>query len=316
MKKFIIIYCFLIIILSSKYCSSQWVRANISDSVWINCIEILNSKIFLGTDKGVYLSTDNGDTWSKMGINVHVYTMVTSENQIFAGTNQGVFLYKNHEQNWSNIGLNDNYVLSLAISGSNIFAGTRFYGIFLSTNNGQNWSEVNLGEDFEECNLCNITSLVISNSFVYAGCTDGLFVSYNFGKNWGFMGEISDSISKDRYLSDTLNLICTTIFKFIGDKDISLVISDFNIYAATLWGIFLSTNSGVNWTKIAPFSGRVLIKSGSNIYAGTYNGVYLCDNNWFYWEKIGLENITVLALAVSGTTLYAGTTDGLYVYKK
>lgn len=209
--------------------------------------------------------------------------------------------------------MKDKYVLSLAISGSKIFAGTRFDGIFLSTNNGQNWSKVNLGEYFKNC---NITSLAISNSFVYAGCTDGLFVSYNFGNNWGYMGEISDSVSRYEFLSDTLNSILTFLINVVGDKDISLYISEFNIYAATLWGIFLSTNSGVNWTKIASFPGKVLLKSGSNIYAGTYNGVYLCDNNWFYWEKIGLENIAVLSLAISGTTLFAGTNEGLYVYKK
>lgn len=84
MKKFIIIYCFLAIILSSKYCSPQWVRANIPDSLSIYCIEILDSRIFLGTNKGVYSSTDNGETWFKIEINVMVNTMATSENQIFA----------------------------------------------------------------------------------------------------------------------------------------------------------------------------------------------------------------------------------------
>ncbi|MBK6876823.1 MAG: T9SS type A sorting domain-containing protein [Ignavibacteria bacterium] len=36
-------------------------------------------------------------------------------------------------------------MLSLAISGNNIFAGTNGYGIYLSTNNGRSWNEWNSG---------------------------------------------------------------------------------------------------------------------------------------------------------------------------
>ena len=60
-------------------------------------------------------------------------------------------------------------VLSLAVSGSDIFAGTDD-GVFLSTDNGTNWTQVEMG-------LRYIQALAISNG---AGGTD-LFAGTNGG---------------------------------------------------------------------------------------------------------------------------------------
>jgi len=37
------------------------------------------------------------------------------------------------------------FVYSLAVNGSNLFAGTERGGVFLSTNNGTSWTAVNTG---------------------------------------------------------------------------------------------------------------------------------------------------------------------------
>ena len=69
---------------------------------------------------------------------VIVYALAVSETNIFAGTGTGVFLSTNSGTSWTAIdsGLTNIYVLSLAVSGTNLFAGTYGGGVFRSTNNG------------------------------------------------------------------------------------------------------------------------------------------------------------------------------------
>ena len=59
----------------------------------------------------------------------------------------GVFLSTNNGTSWTavNTGLTNTYVYALAVSGTNLFAGTYGGGVFLSTNNGTSWTAVNTG---------------------------------------------------------------------------------------------------------------------------------------------------------------------------
>ncbi|MBW8052088.1 MAG: hypothetical protein FVQ77_17440, partial [Cytophagales bacterium] len=66
-----------------------------------------------------------------------------------------------------NTGLTSTNVYSLAISGTNIFAGTGG-GVFLSTNNGSSWTAVNTG-----LTDLNVRSLAISGTNIFAGTWRG-----------------------------------------------------------------------------------------------------------------------------------------------
>jgi len=61
--------------------------------------------------------------------------------------------------------LTDSTVYSLAVSGTNIFAGTNTGGVFLSTNYGINWNPINSNLPTDIV----IQSLAISESTIYAG---------------------------------------------------------------------------------------------------------------------------------------------------
>jgi hypothetical protein len=65
---------------------------------------------------------------------------------------------------WSPKYNGSNYVISLAISGANIFVGTENGDVYLSTNNGTSWNSVSNG-------LPNtpINSLAISGTNIFAG---------------------------------------------------------------------------------------------------------------------------------------------------
>ena len=173
-----------------------------------------------------------------------VYTLAISDTNIFAGTYvSGVFLSTNNGTSWSQTGLTHGVVLALAVSGTNIFAGTD-HGVFISTNNGTSWTEVNNG-------LTNtlVNALAVSGTNLFSGTSGG--------------------------------------------------------------GVFLSTNNGTSWNLAnTPFNDfSQMVEYGPNLFAGTQVGVFLSTNNGTSWTKVnnGLMNASIRSLAVSGTSLFAGT---------
>ncbi|MBN2037943.1 MAG: DUF1565 domain-containing protein [Chitinispirillaceae bacterium] len=152
-----------------------------------------------------------------------------------------------------NTGLTNLDVRTLAVSGTNIFAGTWDGGVFLSTNNGANWTAVNNG-------LTNliIQSLAAIGSNLFAG-TDGggVFLSTDNGASW------------------------TAANNGITDLDIrALAVSGSSLFAGTnSGGVFLSTDNGASWsavnTGLNGYRARqilTLAASSTHLFAGTYGG--------------------------------------------
>jgi photosystem II stability/assembly factor-like uncharacterized protein len=111
MKKLIsVIFCILIL---SSIGYAQWEQTSVG--IWGGSISALavdptTNYIYSGTSNGIYKSTNNGSSWTAI--------------------NDGL-LYPD--------------VRAIAISESNIFAGTYGGGVFLSNDNGSSWLPVNEG---------------------------------------------------------------------------------------------------------------------------------------------------------------------------
>jgi len=148
----------------------------------------------LGRWYGVFLSTNNGDTWidvtnelttSCITPNCWVDAFAVSGANLFAGTvGRGVFLSTNNGSNWTavNTGLTNKYARVLAVNGANLYAGTwgDSGGVFLSTNNGTAWIEISNG-------LSNrhIRALTVNGTNLFAGTEgNGVFLSTNNGTSW------------------------------------------------------------------------------------------------------------------------------------
>ena len=172
---------------------SNWIRMNngLTDTL-ISSLIIIGNNVFAGTIQGgVFMSSNNGSNWTAVNSGLtynHIYALANYGNNIFAsagnGISNGVYLSTNNGSNWSlsNSGLPaNNYVLSFAVSGNNIFAGTLSQGVFFSVNNGNSWSPENTG-------LTNmqISALAISGSNIFAGS----YVSTN--SSGIFMRPLSD----------------------------------------------------------------------------------------------------------------------------
>jgi hypothetical protein len=180
------------------------------------------------------------------------------------------------------------HVLSLAMDGNNIIAGTDGNGVYLSSNNGTNWIPRYYGLG----NNSQIWSLVSSGTKTYAGTYyDGVYISNNNGLNWTKTG---------------LDSLWVT----------SLFISGSNLIAATENGMFYTTDEGINW--ISPGLDSIyffaIAKSGLNLYAGAYNhGLIMSSNNGINWANRNL-NYPVSSLTGTANIIFAGTCSG-YIYR-
>ncbi|OGU55869.1 MAG: hypothetical protein A2V66_18040 [Ignavibacteria bacterium RBG_13_36_8] len=136
MKKKVLDLLLVIFINSICVVQAQWIQTNGPNGGRILCMAANGTHLFAGTyGGGVYLSTNNGTNWTAVNnglTNTEVNSLVVSNMNLFAGAYyEGVYLTTNNGTNWTafNNGLSK-IVTSLAVSTSNLFAGTSNAGVF------------------------------------------------------------------------------------------------------------------------------------------------------------------------------------------
>jgi uncharacterized repeat protein (TIGR01451 family) len=173
------------------------------------------------SDKGLYLSTDNGDTWlsSNNGMenrniqSIRVDTTTTPP-IVYAATLGGVYRSLDGGINWSvsNNGLGSLSVYSLVLdtveSPHMLYAGTAD-GIYRSSDQGRNWVPVNIG--LENTDIVDLEINPGSNpddhkTVVAASASRGLWRTDDQGQSW-------------TELNDTGGLNDTTIFDIAQDPN-------------------------------------------------------------------------------------------------
>jgi hypothetical protein len=296
MKKLIYTSAFILIVyftFNIDNSEAQWVQASsgINATLTIYSLTALGSNIYAGSDSGVYISTNNGTSWTKTVLNNKVvYSLATIGTVIFAGTgSSGVYSSSNNGANWTQTTLNNQTIYSLATSGNNIFAGASGNGVYISTNIGVNWALSSLGSH-------TILSLAASGANIYAGASlSGIYRSTNSGTNW---------------VQTTLNNISVKSLAIMGSYFFA---GSYSLLSAT--GIYRSTDGGT-WTQIglSPFTVLAIGVSGSNIFAGTSNGGYLSTNNGTNWiiKNQGFSTVPhIEAFLIANNYIFAGTETAL-----
>ncbi len=95
----------------------------------------------------VYRSTDLGKSWSPAGrglASAIPIAFASLGSNLFAAANESVFVSANNGESWSamNAGLPEKTrITALAVSGSSVYAGTAGKGVYVSADNGQNWTQ-------------------------------------------------------------------------------------------------------------------------------------------------------------------------------
>ena len=199
-----------------------------------------------------------------------------------------IFIFKQGSI-WSSVNngfINTTSIFSIAIQGSNIFAGTDGAGIYLSRNNGTSWNVVGLPYTDADC-LAISEENIFAGTWGYDGSIGGIYLSTDYGASWNSVGLINYDIE-------------------------CLATNGENIFAGTSGGIYLSSNHGTTWSFITYLGAGCITINGTNIYTADGRGVYLSSDNGANWidRSNGLSDSIVETIAINGQNIFVGTYQG------
>jgi hypothetical protein len=137
------------------------------------------------TDDGLFLSTNGGDSWEKIGLDgISVRSLdVDSNGIIFAGTaGDGIYRSTDDGATWSFSGITGASVTSiLATTADVVLAGTDGDGMYESRDGGVEWSSVANGLSTNRISAMEMNG----EGELFAGSFDqGVFVSTDGGESW------------------------------------------------------------------------------------------------------------------------------------
>lgn len=292
--------------------SKRWGLPNTTGTLYRACLIKPGSasEMYVGLDqssaaspRGVYRSTDGGNTWSDFsgGALLNTYTIrllmfrTTGNPTLYAGaahstlTNgRGIFEYSwlaPPPMGWIEQTSPVTTVLnSVSAVDMNVGWTTGYSGVVLrTTNGGNNW--VNVGGGAIGTNDChNICGIDANTALVACNPSSGGFIyrTSNGGANW-----VEVFNQPGGFINHIAKLSPSNLFMY-GDP------------VGGRWTLFKSTNNGINWDS----SGLYLPQSGSE--AGWNNAMYVMGNRiWF-----GTNNTRVYYSTNYGQSWAYSTTTG------
>lgn len=285
-----------------------------------------SSTLYLGTQSGVFKSTDGATTWSATTLTnsnlpsscqcaawgplpylfLPVAIDPNNPSTVYAGPGRGygdskdlqgsVFKTTDGGGKWTRqISFVGNVVSDVSIDPQRpevLYAGTQG-GVFVSTDSGTNWLYSGLGD-------VEVDALVMDPTVpgtMYVGSRGhGVFKSTDAGATWR---EAQEGLAEPEVLCLTLDP------SHPG-----------SIYAGTSSGLFKSTNTGDHWSLVRTTAAvhRVEIdpRNASVLYLGLADGVLASTDGGSTWSNGDLKSaVTALAASTLGP-LYAGTEHGVF----
>lgn len=276
-----------------------------------NALCASGSTLFSGTHSdGVYQTTDNGTTWSKIGTTNNADTL--SNGTVFS---------------------------VLKISSNILLAGTCGFGLYRSADNGATWVHITTGLPLQAGTgfLC-VNSLAQSSSNILIATDQGLYYSTDNGLTWHSSNTTGTSKfaagvaangstacavvnettgSNKIYRSTNSGVSWSSVFSTVSE-DFVCVASDGidHFYVGTFTSNYLSANNGSSWQSfgsgIQSGTGSFAIAvKDSNVFVGNSTGVYFSHNKGssFISTNTGLDpdpNNSVQGLAISSNFVFAG----------
>lgn len=319
-------------------------------------------EVWAGTASGVFRSVDGGFTWSRadVGVRFHNVTALVAHpvrpGTLWAATAflsvgaRGVFKTVDGEiWNRSNQGLRAVPAEDLAlnpVTPGGLWTASASHGAFRSSNRGRTWSSPVGGLPF-----LGIFEVVLDPNdprTVWAGASDGVYVSENGGGFWerrsegfaGSGGEVTGAFVVQPAPADPSVLYAAGstpgLFKTVdagthwvrleGPPGVALIeeihvdLRDPDVVFVVAEGLFVSRDGGVTWEKVVPGAATARIDAFAIdpvdpdvLWAGGDEGIFRSTDGGQAWDKVlGLEvgQIRSFALGSAGRPVWAATSAG------
>jgi len=280
-----------------------------------------NGTLYVGTDYGLYRSTDEGKTWTHLeqgmfNQNIHTLAIDPFENNVlYAGTSGGIFKTEDGGDHWTDwfdaaSGLTHGEVNDLVIhpdDSEKLFAAT-VGGLFYSEDAGDSWELLFGGKGVGKETPVQIVRLSsVDPGDIYIATANGMYRSNYEENRWEpvWAGQISEVLSMASMKTDPE-------FFYIGTRK----------------GLFKSFNRGRNWVKdknirAAP-SLLVNSKNIVNLTVTTGKKILVSKDGGDSWHPVkshpvqasssGPVTITrIFQTQAPSPVLLAGTPSGLFL---
>ncbi|HXC06576.1 MAG TPA: PKD-like domain-containing protein [Bacteroidia bacterium] len=256
----------------------------------------LGTTLIASNNGGIYRSTNNGASWNQQSSTLINATLVVVGSDYLAATTSGVYISTNDGVTWTLANGTQTSVIAMKTSGSSIYAGTNGSGVYVSTDNGTTWTAKNTG--LSGLSL-TVNCLAFDGTDLYAGTGGaGVYKTTDFGTTW-----------------NAVNTGITTAFVN------AVQVMGANIFIGTnATGVEVTGNFGTSWATsnnglITSDIRAIMLDGSGNLYAGgNGSGAFLTGSNGANWSgvNIGLTNSTVQAFAMMGSTTFVGTAAGVF----
>jgi photosystem II stability/assembly factor-like uncharacterized protein len=183
------------------------------DELWFNEITPDGSGRLLASvrESGVYLSTDDGETWRSVLDNVDAWTVAVSPTgTLYAGIQKGLYQSTSGGEEWEEVtGVRDlptfeswgfplaphvANIGSLAFShkdSDTIYAGVEVGGVIASSDRGKTWRDLREGIHLD---IHTLVSAPGNEDVLHAATGRGMFRSMDAGESWEAVNEGLESI--------------------------------------------------------------------------------------------------------------------------
>jgi photosystem II stability/assembly factor-like uncharacterized protein len=300
-----------------------------SDAIVVIALHPANPKIlYVATNDYIYKTRDGGETWenlSKGMTHSRVISIVIDPAYpatVYAGT-KGDAVFKSYDggQRWVSLraGLEDVTITSVVNQfifdpreSNHLFAATTM-GVFESHNGGELWQK--RMEGMKE--VLMVVTLALDPTrpeIMYAGTSGGVYKTVTRGQRWD---KANNGLVPPEVLKSS-RALGVTMMQVDGHAPDT-------VYAATLSGLYKSTDQARSWTRIGEslpdqmISGFLLDRTASGVlYTATREGVHRSRDGGQTWEALnnGLATTNVRSLAqsrIDPKVWYLGTNgSGLY----
>jgi hypothetical protein len=249
---------------------------------------VIGSNIYGNMGNFSYTSSDNGNTWNKLGD--RFYRFYSFNNTLYGIIESAYGYSTNNGASFTTVkpfpDTVYNYINDMAVNGNNVYLATDT-GVYYSGNNGSTWEKRSNGVD------TRVSSIFYKDNNLFASTNNGFFISTNNAINWTKVnGEIGNAII-GRVKANGSTLYAFTYF----DTKIK--------------GPFVSINNGTSWTKMSVVDTLIfdIAFNGSNLYVADFmTGISSSNNNGAFWAK---KNEGLIPNVFGGFNFYA--TEDIFI---